>query len=201
MLCISIKNYFTCQCETEGRNCYGFQILHFYWSFSSDTMAVKGLIWIYTRVPGESYRRRFGSLLLYLCYVFRALINSLACWLCTSALGLVLFQICFEIPSVFTFFCLFILSLIQGQRFPTSFWQRHSDSFRNLESLSCHEDFLSWQSSRAIAGIWKHQKFRGLSPNVRTTRRQTPATRDMHNQSRSASALFYAASWNIILSH
>ena len=31
------------------------------------------------RMPGESYRRRLGSLLLYLCYVFRALINSLVC--------------------------------------------------------------------------------------------------------------------------
>ena len=34
---------------------------------------------VFTRMPGESYRRRLGSLLLYLCYVFRALINSLAC--------------------------------------------------------------------------------------------------------------------------
>ena len=30
-----------------------------------------------TRMPGESYRRRLRSLLLYLCYVLRALINSL----------------------------------------------------------------------------------------------------------------------------
>ena len=48
---------------------------------------------VYTRMPGESYRRRLGSLLLYLCYVFLALINSLVCWICTSALGLVLFRI------------------------------------------------------------------------------------------------------------
>ena len=34
---------------------------------------------VFTRMPGESYRRRLGSLLLYLCDVFRALINSLAC--------------------------------------------------------------------------------------------------------------------------
>ena len=33
----------------------------------------------YSRVPGESYRRRLGSLWLYLRYVFRALINSLVC--------------------------------------------------------------------------------------------------------------------------
>ena len=34
---------------------------------------------VFTRMPGESYRRRLGSLLLRLCYVFRALINSLVC--------------------------------------------------------------------------------------------------------------------------
>ena len=32
---------------------------------------------LFTRMPGESYRRRLSSLSLYLCYVFRALINSL----------------------------------------------------------------------------------------------------------------------------
>ena len=32
---------------------------------------------VFTRMPGESYRRRLGSLLLCLCDVFRALINSL----------------------------------------------------------------------------------------------------------------------------
>ena len=30
-------------------------------------------------MPGESYRRRFRTLLLYLCYVYRALINSFVC--------------------------------------------------------------------------------------------------------------------------
>jgi len=34
---------FTCQCKKEDRNSKGFHILHFYWSFSSDIMAVKGL--------------------------------------------------------------------------------------------------------------------------------------------------------------
>ena len=48
---------------------------------------------VFTRMPGESYRRRLRSLLLFLSYVFRALINSLLCWFCTSAVGLVLFQI------------------------------------------------------------------------------------------------------------
>ena len=31
----------------------------------------------FTRMPGESYRRRLKSLLLYLCYVFRAVIDDL----------------------------------------------------------------------------------------------------------------------------
>ena len=34
---------FTCQCEKEGKKAWGFQISHFYGSFSHDTMAVKGL--------------------------------------------------------------------------------------------------------------------------------------------------------------
>ena len=33
---------------------------------------------VFTRIPGESYRRRLRSLLLNLCYLFRALINSLS---------------------------------------------------------------------------------------------------------------------------
>ena len=48
---------------------------------------------VFTCMPGDSYRRRLQSLLLCLCYVFRALINSLVCWFCTSTPGLVLFQI------------------------------------------------------------------------------------------------------------
>ena len=35
---------------------------------------------VFTGIPGESYRRQLRSLLLYLCYVLRALINSLVCW-------------------------------------------------------------------------------------------------------------------------
>ena len=34
---------------------------------------------VFTRMPGESYRRRPRSLLLYFRYVFRAIINSPAC--------------------------------------------------------------------------------------------------------------------------
>ena len=44
---------------------------------NEDVPLVEFVYLVFTRMPGESYRRRLGSLLLYLCYVFRALINSL----------------------------------------------------------------------------------------------------------------------------
>ena len=34
---------------------------------------------IFTRMPGKSYSRQLRSLLFYLCYVLRVLINSLVC--------------------------------------------------------------------------------------------------------------------------
>ena len=34
---------FTCQCQKEDKKASEFQISHFYWSFSSDIIAVKGL--------------------------------------------------------------------------------------------------------------------------------------------------------------
>ena len=48
---------------------------------------------VFTCRPGESYQRRLRSLLC-LCDFFWALINSLACWSSTSALGLASF--CFR---------------------------------------------------------------------------------------------------------
>ena len=39
------ENPFTRQCQTESKKASGFQISYFYWSFSGDTMAVKGLIY------------------------------------------------------------------------------------------------------------------------------------------------------------
>ena len=43
-----------------------------------DVPLVEFMYLVFTRMPGESYRRRLRSLL-YLCYVFGALINSLVC--------------------------------------------------------------------------------------------------------------------------
>ena len=50
------------------------------WKFSEDVPLVEFMYLVFARVPGESYRRQLRSLLLYLCDVFRALINSLVCW-------------------------------------------------------------------------------------------------------------------------
>ena len=44
-----------------------------------DVPVVEFMYFVFTGMPCESCRRRFISLLLYLCYVFRALIKS-ACW-------------------------------------------------------------------------------------------------------------------------
>ena len=46
---------------------------------TEDVPLVEFTYLVFTRMPGESYRRRLRSLLLYLCYIFRALITSLVC--------------------------------------------------------------------------------------------------------------------------
>ena len=45
--------------------------------YIEDVPVVEFMYFVFTRMPGESYRRRLKSLLLRLCDVFRALINSL----------------------------------------------------------------------------------------------------------------------------
>ena len=45
-----------------------------------DVPLVDFMYLVFTRMPGESYRRWLRSSLLYLCDVIRALINSLVCW-------------------------------------------------------------------------------------------------------------------------
>ena len=45
------ENPFTYQCKKEDKKAEGFQISHFYWSFSSDIMAVKGLNKSYHHTP------------------------------------------------------------------------------------------------------------------------------------------------------
>ena len=40
---------FTCRCKTGNRKAEGFEISHYNWSFSSDIMALKGLIISNTR--------------------------------------------------------------------------------------------------------------------------------------------------------
>ena len=54
--------------------------------YREDVSLVEFMYLVFTRMPGESYRRRFRALL-YSCYVFRALINSLLCWLLRMPVG------------------------------------------------------------------------------------------------------------------
>ena len=49
--------------------------------WTGDVTLVEFMYLVFTRVPGESYRKWLRSLLLYLCHVFRALIISLVFWL------------------------------------------------------------------------------------------------------------------------
>ena len=48
-------------------------------SFFEDVPLVEFVYLVFTHMPGESYRWRLRSLLLYLYYVFRALITSIVC--------------------------------------------------------------------------------------------------------------------------
>ena len=54
---------------------------HARWDFE-DVPLVEFMYLVFTRMPGESYHRQPRSLLLYLCYLFQALINSFVCWFC-----------------------------------------------------------------------------------------------------------------------
>ena len=48
---------------------------------SEDAPLVEFMYLVFTRMPGESYRRRLRYFLLCLCDVFRAMITSLVCYL------------------------------------------------------------------------------------------------------------------------
>ena len=52
----------SCQCEKANKKTYEFQISHFYWPFSSDSMSVKGLNCC------RAHRLPFGFLTLLLAY-------------------------------------------------------------------------------------------------------------------------------------
>ena len=58
-----------------------------------------------------SYRRRLRSLLLYLCYVFRALINSLGCYFVWICLFFVVFCL-FVVVCCCCFVCLFVVVVV-----------------------------------------------------------------------------------------
>ena len=52
----------------------------FYWIVTEAVPLVEFMYLVFTRMPGESCHRWLRSLLLYLCYIFWALINSLVGW-------------------------------------------------------------------------------------------------------------------------
>ena len=54
---------------------------------SEDVLLVEFMYLVFTCMPGESYHRRLRTLLLYLCYVFQALINSLVSSFCEAVHG------------------------------------------------------------------------------------------------------------------
>ena len=53
-----------------------------------DVPLVESTCLVFTHVPSASYHRKLRSLLLCLCDIFRALINSLVCWFCNGCSGL-----------------------------------------------------------------------------------------------------------------
>ena len=61
------------------------------WWYIEDVPVVEFMYLVFTRKPGESYRRRLMSLLLFLCYVLRALIYSLECYNCRIGLLFIFF--------------------------------------------------------------------------------------------------------------
>ena len=78
----------------------GYIVIHlrmYLWT-SEDVPLVEVRYLVFTHMPGTSYYRQLGSLL-YVRYIFRALINSLVCWFCTSTLGLIWFQMSIKITS------------------------------------------------------------------------------------------------------
>ena len=85
----------------------------------------------YTPMPGESYRRQLGPLLLCLC-VFGVLINSLGCWFCTKDLGLVLFQTMIK--------CVFCVCFGTGFRILLRQW--HCDCHIGTSKVSMRSVFI-----------------------------------------------------------
>ena len=73
---------------------------------------------LYLHTCQVSYCRWLRSLLLYLCYVFWALINSLACWFCTSALSLILFQM----PDKLACICCSLWSVLGTEQMNSTMW-------------------------------------------------------------------------------
>ena len=68
-----------------------------YRKLTEDVPLVKFMYLVFIRMPGESYCRRLRSLLLSLCYVFRALINSLVWWFIWTRVQC---SVCFQVDGI-----------------------------------------------------------------------------------------------------
>ena len=114
---------------------------------------------VFTRRPGESYRRRLRSLLLYLCYIFRTLINSL-CVDCVqfSSVQLKMVSMRSEKPII-----LYALHSVSQKVPPICLWNYH---WRELPQVS----FLSRQtrvlSSVPLTDDGPLSSFQGISSNT-----------------------------------
>ena len=67
--------------------------------YIEDVPLVESMYLAFTCMPGESYRMRLGSLLLYSCDILRALINSL--WLLTATTTICVSRTHFEVQENF----------------------------------------------------------------------------------------------------
>ena len=144
---------------------------------------------VFTRMPGESYRRQLGSLSLYFCYVFWALISSLVCW-CLKVV-----KICLVITSSYSkvivmldFMGLFksgSLPTLWGQalehaaeKLPPFFSSRVHLSLYPLLLLSLHWMFPSLPND-VVLGYSKYLNCLSTQPTRELTRAQKTSHR--HN--------------------
>ena len=87
---------------------------------------------------------------LYLCVV-RVVINSLVCWSCTSALGLVLFQILMSQSRLFMSLALAVLSASTG--FPIGQYRSY------IGARATNSTSYSWSNGQAVAREGERESF------------------------------------------
>ena len=79
MIQVSAGNNILGRSASEALLLFDVESLSVVFFLFEEVLLVEFMYLVVTRMPGECYRRRLGSLLLYLCYIFRTLINYLVC--------------------------------------------------------------------------------------------------------------------------